>query len=233
MLQEACNICNDVSVIKRLSFAAINLQKEMPRYWEFVSKFGLKSSLESPAIEKVKIYFENVEYLDEKAFVSDRDMQKDLLELEGFQGHPLGIVLVSAKQSCGQCGGNLLIRADRPSFPVVYSDELGTVCGTHFRKYCSNNSRGCSFTQHYGCYSCGNSSEVFYDEDCLDLPYFASTNMTIFQTKMLNQLTAETLLGQLSYKQKAEIYNYAHGYHSGLRKDGNFSFASSDRDATR
>ena len=167
-------------------------------------------------------------YIDSKALISDKDLQKELFELDGFQGHPLGIVLVSAKQTCGMCGQKLLIRADRPSFPVVYSDELGTICGTHFRKYCSNSSLGCSFPQHYGFYSHGNDSEIMYDEDCLDLPYFVSTNQTIFHTKMLSNLTTEILLGQLSYKQKAEIYNYSHGYHQALKKSGKVASHSSD-----
>lgn len=67
-----------------------------------------------------------------------------------------------------------------------------------------------------------------HDNDCLDSSYFVSTNMTVFQTRMLKHLTAELLLGQLSYKQKAEIYNYSHGYHLGLKKDGKFALPSSD-----
>lgn len=38
--------------------------------------------------------------------------------------------------------------------------------------------------------------------------------MTGFETKLLHTLTAEILLGRITYKQKSEIYNYAHGYDS-------------------
>ena len=40
---------------------------------------------------------------------------------QGFDENPLGIVL---RMELGQ------------SFPVIYSDEHGTVSGTHFLKYC-------------------------------------------------------------------------------------------------
>ena len=38
--------------------------------------------------------------------------------------------------------------------------------------------------------------------------------MTAFETNLLHTLTDEILSGQLSYKQKSEIYNYSHGYDS-------------------
>lgn len=109
MLQEVSDISSDVSVFRRLSFAAISLQKDVPKYWELVGKFGFKSPPENLIIEKIKVFFENVEYIDSKALLSDRDLQRELLEFEGFQGHPLGVVLVSAKQNCELYGGKLLI----------------------------------------------------------------------------------------------------------------------------
>lgn len=105
----------------------------------------------------------------------------------------------------------ILVRADRPSFPVVYSNDLGTVSGTHFCKYCQNNWKGCPFTQHYGFHTEGNESEVVYDDDFSQLPYFVSSHMAVFQTKLLSHLTAEMLLGQISYRQRSEIFNYVHG----------------------
>ena len=220
MLAEASNLCSDVSVIRRLSFAAINIHKDTPNYWEIVTKFGFRtsSSSVSPCSEKVKVFMENVEYLDGHAFDHDSDMLRELLQQEGFQGHLLGIVLISSNSTCGACGGQLLLRADRPSFPIIYSDKLGTVCGTHFRKYCKNNHTGCSFTQHYGYHMNGSNSEMVYDHDCLDLPFFLSSNSTGFETKMLCNLTAEILLSQMAYRQRAEIYNYVHGYDFTLKK---------------
>ena len=116
------------------------------------------------------------------------------------------------------CGGRLLVHADRPSFPVVYTEDMGTIPGTHFRKYCENQSKGCHFTQHYGFFSNDKTNGVIYDKDYLRLPYFMSTNMTVFQLTLLQCLTAEMLIGQVSYKQKSDIYNYRHGYETKLRK---------------
>ena len=112
-------------------------------------------------------------YLDEDACDTDSNLLNELIQHEGFQGKSLGIVLISGNNKCKLCGGNLLVRADRPSFPVVYSNDLGTVSGTHFRKYCQNNWKGCPFTQHYGFHTEGNESEVVYDDDFSQLPYLS------------------------------------------------------------
>ena len=114
--------------------------------------------------------------------------------------------------------GRLLVRADRPSFPVAYTEDMGTIPGTHFRKYCENQSKGCHFTQHYGFCSNDETNAVVYDKECFKLPYFMSTYMTVFQITLLQYFTAELLIGQVSYKQKEDIYNYRHGYESKLRK---------------
>jgi hypothetical protein len=153
---------------------------------------------------------------------------KELCTIEGFQGHPLGYVLISAREYCGVCREHLLVREDRPSFPIIYSNELGTFSGTHFRKYCSNNWKGCSFSQHYGFHQNGSDSDIVYDDDYLDLPYFLSSQMTAFQTTMLNTLSAEILLGQISYKQKSEIYNYTHGYDCVTKKGPTSNLASQE-----
>ena len=141
-----------------------------------------------------------------------------MIQHEGFQGKLLGIVLISGNNKCKLCRGNLLVQADRPSFPAVYSNDLGTVSGTHFRKYRQNNWKGCPFTQHYGFHTEGNESEVVYDDDFSQLPYFVSSHMTVFQTKLLSHLTAEMLLGQISYRQGSEIFNYVHGRDSAKKQ---------------
>ena len=51
-----------------------------------------------------------------------------------------------------------------------------------------------------------------YDEDWSTLPYFMSTRETAFSMDMLHRLDKEILIGQISYKQRAEIYNDVHGY---------------------
>lgn len=218
MLQEVVSVCSDPSVVRRLTFAAATLPVDTPGYWEVVTKFGFKSLATVPSTGEVQVLLENIKFLDHGTFDADSSLQKELIEQEGFEGHPLGIVLVSAKTRCKLCQGELQVRSDRPSYPVIYTNNLGTISGTHFRKYCQNNWKGCSFTQHYGFHSIGNDSEVIYDCDSLDLPFFLSTHATAFQTKLLLTLTAEVLLGQLSYTQKTDIYNYVHNYDSQMKK---------------
>lgn len=218
MLQEASEIISDVSVLRRLTFAAATLHRDTPKYWELVSSFGFLYSSGSaiPSSDKVKVLLENVKYLDEDAFNSDSHLMGELIQHEGFNGKSLGVVLLSANSECKLCGGNLLVRADRPSFPVVYTNDFGTVNGTHFRKYCQNNWKGCPFTQHYGFHTNGNESAAVYDDAYSKLPYFVSSHMTVFQTKLLYKLTAEMLLGHISYQQSADIYNYVHGCESAV-----------------
>lgn len=115
MLQEASTICKDPSILRRLTFAATNLHNDTPGYWDLVAKFGFNTS-EAVCADKVKVLLENTQFLDESAFDTDFALLKELSDSSGFEGHSLGIVLISAKEKCGACDGQLLVRADRPSF---------------------------------------------------------------------------------------------------------------------
>ena len=64
--------------------------------------------------------------------------------------------------------------------------------------------------QYYGFYTLGDESEVVYDDHYFKLPYFVASHMTVFETNLLSHLTADLLLGQISYQQGADIYNYTH-----------------------
>lgn len=44
------------------------------------------------------------------------------------------------------------------------------------------------------------------------MQYFVSSSETAFEVKMLVKFDAKLLLGQISYKQKADIYNYSQSY---------------------
>ena len=125
--------------------------------------------------------------------------------------------MISSKENYRNCAGKLLVHGDQPSFPMVYNEDIGTIPGTHFRKYCENQSKGCHFMQHYGFYTTDDIDGIVYDDDYCTLPYFMSTTMTAFQATILKCFTAQMLIDQL-YKQKAEIYNYCHGYESKLKK---------------
>lgn len=125
----------------------------------------------------------------------------------------VGVPLISKRKQCQSCGGKLLVKGDRPSSLLsLYTDTVGTVPATHYRKVCSNSYRkGCRTVQHYGDHTLENGT-LRYDDDWETLPYFVSSRQTAFQLSMLRRLDAEILLGQLSYKQSADIYNYIHGY---------------------
>ena len=92
-------------------------------------------------------------------------MHTELYQFEGYHGNPLRILLISSKETCRNCAGKLLVRGDRPSFPTVYNEDIGTILGIHFRKYCENQSKGCHFVQHYGFYTTDGIDGVIYDAD--------------------------------------------------------------------
>ena len=92
-----------------------------------------------------------------------------------------------------------------------FIESLGTVPATHFHKYCQNHRKGCKFVQYYGYYKSGSGS-TYYFSNWIELPYFLSSQETGFEMKMLQMFDIELLVGQLSYKQKADIYNISNGY---------------------
>lgn len=56
----------------------------------------------------------------------------------GITRKPLGIPLVPSGGFCLSCDGKLLLRNDRPSHLILYTESLGTVSATQFYKYCQN-----------------------------------------------------------------------------------------------
>ena len=111
MLQEASALCSDISAVGRLSFAAATLHRDTPGYWDLVCGFGFINlpACPKPSSDKVKVFLENVKYLEDNAFASDVNLSKELMEQKGFLGRPLGIVLISSNNKCGLCGGSLLV----------------------------------------------------------------------------------------------------------------------------
>ena len=55
-------------------------------------------------------------------------------------------------------------------------------------------------------------SAVFHNENWGEMEYFLSTRETAFEMSVLKQFDIEILIGQLSYKQRSDIYNIKHGY---------------------
>ena len=151
--------------------------------------------------------------LNEKAFCTDTLLTKELVTLEhGPNKLPLGVPLVSNQTQCHLCGGKLLLRNNRPRRMTLYTESLGTVPATHYHKYCHNHRKGCKLIQFYGYYRSGGGGGVRYNNDWLSLPYFLSSQETGFELKMLQQFDTQLLIGQISYKQKADIYNVSKAY---------------------
>lgn len=73
-------------------------------------------------------------------------------------------------------------------------------------------------TQFYGYSKEGDDCGILYDVDWEMHTYFLSSQETGFEVSMLTKFDTELLIGQVSYKQKAEIYNICNGYDA-VRKE--------------
>lgn len=203
----------DASVLRRLQFSAKFYPQSVPNYWESLALFSVKNKEERNGLtpDLARQIIENLEVIDSGALSSDRDLMKEIVSMKkGGNDDPLGVVLISDKVNCRYCRSRLYIRSDRSMKVTIYDDNMGTLPGTHYTKYCRK--RGCSFQQHYGYYSQGDTGDVKYDQDWSELPYFMSTRETALSMDMLRRLDREILIGQISYKQRADIYNDVHGY---------------------
>ena len=149
---------------------------------------------------------ENLEEIDPTAFKSDNNLFLELLSSP--MDNPLGVALISPVKECILCGNTLHLRRDRPSAITIYDDRVGTIPGTHFHKNCKSRSCGC--TQYYGYYTKKGSTQVFFNADRKLMSYFVSSRETAFSTTLMKRFEAEVLLGQLSFKQCAEVYNRLH-----------------------
>ena len=230
MWQEVESLLPQVSDLRRLLFAVASLPKDTPKYMDIIMKFVFGYNNQDKA-EKIRILIENLEFLDNKAFSHEKELLLEIQSLHIIHDKPLGVILVSNKTICKLCGGKLLVRSDRPSFISVYSDEMGTVPGTHFRKYCQNTRKKCPFVQYYGYHKLGESTDAIYDEDWEELLYFISSSMTAFTSSFLHNFDGEILIGQITYKQKSDIYNYQHKYEQIQKKTSTCGIARTESDS--
>lgn len=65
---------------------------------------------------------------------------------------------------------------------------------------------------HYYGYHTKGPSLHYFDEDWMNNKYFLSSQETAFDLQLLVRYDVQLLIGQVSYKQTAEIYNAVHGY---------------------
>lgn len=183
---------------------------------------------------KTKVLLENIQFLNKKVLVSDKDLIADLYSMPGLKDHPLGVVLISPNTSCKLCKAELIVRSDRPCFLTLYTDDMGTIPGTHFRKYCKNSRRGCSYTQHYGFYTINDEEDsvMTYDDDWFQLPYFMSSSKTGFAMCFLRRYDTELLISQISYREKCDIYNIYHNYDQTRKTSSKIEASRSDQQKT-
>ena len=209
MLQQICSQTGSVSFVHRLTFVTLHIPEDTPGRWQIRRDFAChgQPGMDSLTPEVVKTLADNIEYFENDAYHKDIQLQEELAMFSGTQDINLSVVLISGKQKYRLCGDSLRVKSDRPSQVVLYSNSRGTLKGTHFRKMCK--SVECSFVQHYGHYSTGDDS-ILFDEDWRDHEWFLSTRETAFEMSLLKNFDAELLIGQISYHQKADIYNYQH-----------------------
>ena len=182
MWQEVEITVPDITVLRKLLFASVYIPKDTPQYLKEVVAFAFNGRVEKPDCDKIRVLLENIQELDEKAFTTDTELTSDLGSHPSVQsGVPLVVILISKNNTCKSCGGKLLVRSDRPSSMTLYTDNMGTVPATHYRKYCQNYRKGCTFTQHYSYHSMSDDGTiVIYDNNWADLPYFVSTSKQHF-----------------------------------------------------
>lgn len=218
MLGLLAKYIKDVSVLRRLLFAVVFLSPDLPMFWQVVVEFATagRVSKDSVTPDQVRVLIENIQALNATAFESDRTLMRELIFLDLPGKKPLGIPLISQISFCLVCGRQLQLRKDRHSPLVIYDFKHGTIPGAHLHKFCPN--RTCALTQYYGYYTY--QGNVIFNPDWSSLPYFISSRDTAFSLDLLKQLDANILIGQMSFKQQADIYNYMHEYHISEKKAG-------------
>ena len=206
----------DLSVLRRLLFAVVYLPKDLPHYWSIVGKFLSLGNDVSIEPEKCRLAAENLKLINEKVFATDEQLTDEIRNLYTTpeRNIPLGMILISPHTNCSMCSGRLLVRQDKPSTLTVYTETYVTVIGTHYHKYCQHFRNSCTFKQHYGysTKSVEGKPVCSYDSDWEKHTYLISSTETAFERIMLERYDVEVLSGQISYSQKAEIYNNINGY---------------------
>lgn len=212
MLRVVSKHLKEVSTLRRLLFAVANLPDDLPNVWKVAFEFAIKDTTREDDItaERSQLLMENLQEFDAAAFATDRKLLQDLMEFQIPKYKPIGVVLISKNDKCLVCKSTLLLRKDRSASVVIYDNIMGSIPGTHYHKYCSNSS--CGFTQYYGYYTTKGSSKVLYNCDWQSLSYFVSSRESCFSMELMKHFNAEILIGQLSFKQCADLYNYVHNY---------------------
>lgn len=105
------------------------LPKDTPDFWSKVTAFVTNNEGSQDILPStVKTMVENLQLLNNKAFCTDAQL---MAEIHAFSptgsSSPLGTVLVSSHTECCECGGKLLMRGDRASHLMVYTETFGSL----------------------------------------------------------------------------------------------------------
>ena len=87
MWEEVVSVVPDAVVLRRLLFAGVHISKSTPGYSTIVNNFAFQAS-EKPNPDDTRVLLENLEFLIEKAFDTDKELLAELYMQKGFQGTP-------------------------------------------------------------------------------------------------------------------------------------------------
>ena len=92
-------IISDVSVHRRLLFAASVLPHDTPVYWSIITKFAVNKSSEYALFlpEQVKLAVENIAFNDKEALSTDNELFRELAVMPIKGKESVGVVLISNK----------------------------------------------------------------------------------------------------------------------------------------
>lgn len=218
MLSALLRGITDFSVISRGLYYFTHIPRAFPEFGHRLFSFATKGNKDAVTCDMV----------NEESFLAlssnlvslynltgSEDLWKELHDAsikEGMYG--LGVILISKKSTCRLCGKQLTAKTSRVVNVMVYHKTRGSFMGCRIPKVCSN--RSCKLIQHYGYYTIGESK--FYDEDWQENDYLLSSGKTAFDMKLLRKFEVEILLGKLSFKEKADIYNEMYAYDALITK---------------
>lgn len=213
MLSSLLRGISDLSVITRGLFYFTQIPRAFPDFGKKLFEFATNGKKDCVARESVNAdsflaLTSNVTSL--YSLKNEEDLWREIHDASLKEGkYGLGAVLVSEKNVCRLCGKELRVKASRIVNVVIYHETRGTFLGCRIPKLCSG--RSCNMVQHYGYYTLG--EKKYYDEDWEEHEYLLCSGKTAFEIRMLKKFEIEILLGKLSFKEKADIYNDVHEYH--------------------
>ena len=102
MFSQFSQFVKDVSVVRRLQFAARFSPKTMPNYWDHITAFSqeTKAHRNSLTPENVRLLIENLEVIDQGAFASDKELTKEIVMMaKPGTDALLDIILIPARKA--------------------------------------------------------------------------------------------------------------------------------------